>query len=206
MNLGKIAEGISKTAKEMGATWRGEAPAMSKMAKEMFPGGFGKTKLLEGAEGYSKWGRRLASPKLLMGAAAVGAGAAFMKEKPGKYLVNQSLDAVLGSPDVDNNIMGFDMGMTDLLPLPGILQTPNWMRPRTYNFTNIGTTATYVRDYNNSAVSRAMETQNEGMPTERQRGYEYPYTAGNLPYRPTAQRVFSSGDIVLGQYNARHGF
>ena len=60
--------------------------------------------------------------KAALGVVAAGAAYGIYKSHPFKYGVNSAFDALYDNPDVDNTILGRDLGVTDFLPVSGGLK------------------------------------------------------------------------------------
>lgn len=159
------------------------------------------------------------SAGLIFGAGAVfGAARGVAESDPLAYGINAGFDAFLGSPDIDNTILGSDLRFRDLAgftnPLSGLgsvsqdfSRSMNYIRPREnpadmFSGRSINKTPFKLLNVDEDKINKPYISKAK-YNTEN----EYSNMPGSIYPQRLSSRQWDSatGDVVLGSYNLRHG-
>lgn len=147
----------------------------------------------------AKWAGGITAGTLLGGTAAAGLAvkSMFNSEERDTPFVDALLEASIGEAQADRMILGADVGITDLLPLPGALRMPRSYR----NFQLINPKTFGDIQYTDDLMQEQAEKSfQSNIPYTDQQ-----FTSSSLPYRSSTTRrnYNATGDIVFGMYNSR---
>lgn len=221
MSLGTTLLGVGKTVGGRAIVRNGK-----KIAPAIASGGLRNTLANEGAiiKGLNNnFGKKVAKYSAVASAAAipVGAGAAIASEHPLQKATNLAMDAAFYDPyleqdygirgsDIDNNLIGRDIGFGEMLfnPLTEAKNYSMLFKPQEMGKA-IENTLTANSNRDKSAKMMLDNFYNESDNVENIGRAKSPYWAGmyGMPYQPAVTRgpTYASGNMVMGMYNGRHG-